>query len=106
MTEPAGRLSSMISLPPDTMKKFAWICIYILSLLGKAEVAAEAAAVPAETGGDGGNDRALDGDLDRPCSLICLNGGSCQLSTQKLRSLAIRASIAHALPVTVASRGM
>ena len=68
----------MISLPPDTMKKFAWICIFShLSLSAKAEVAAEAAAVAA----DGGNDRALDGDLDRPCSLICLNGGSCQLST-------------------------
>uniref|UniRef100_A0A7S0FUH3 EGF-like domain-containing protein n=1 Tax=Minutocellus polymorphus TaxID=265543 RepID=A0A7S0FUH3_9STRA len=28
-----------------------------------------------------GGDRSLDGDIDRPCSLICLNGGSCQLST-------------------------
>ena len=26
-------------------------------------------------------DRYLDGDIDRPCSLICLNGGSCSLST-------------------------
>lgn len=34
-----------------------------------------------DVGGDGGNGRALDGDIDRPCSLICLNGGSCQLST-------------------------
>ena len=60
---------------------FAWICILShLSLSAKAEVAAEAAAVAAaET--VGGEDRALDGDIDRPCSLICLNGGSCQLST-------------------------
>ena len=81
---PADRSDdNRISLPPEIMKKFAWICILShLSLSAKAEVAAKSVAVAAaETGGDGGNDRALDGDIDRPCSLICLNGGSYQLST-------------------------
>ena len=48
---------------------------------GRGVAAKSVAAAAAETGGDGGNDRALDGDIDRPCSLTCLSGGSCQLST-------------------------
>ena len=75
------QIEEIMPKPLHITSIFAWICILShLSLSAKAEVAAEAAAVAAaET--VGGEDRALDGDIDRPCSLICLNGGSCQLST-------------------------